>query len=89
VQSVEWELAGEPKYSEKTCPSATLSTTNPTLPDLGSNPCRHGKKPATNRLSCGTAFFVPYFKVRRETVIPTTDVTTSRRALKEICDYEP
>jgi hypothetical protein len=28
-QSVEFELAGEPKYSEKTCPSATLSTTNP------------------------------------------------------------
>jgi hypothetical protein len=25
---VEW-LAGEPKYSEKTCPSAALSTTNP------------------------------------------------------------
>jgi hypothetical protein len=27
---VEWRLAGEPKYLEKTCPSATLSTTNPT-----------------------------------------------------------
>jgi hypothetical protein len=26
----------KPKYSEKTCPSATLSTTNPTWPDLGS-----------------------------------------------------
>jgi hypothetical protein len=26
---------GKPKYSEKTCPSATLSTTNPTWPDLG------------------------------------------------------
>jgi hypothetical protein len=25
---------GKPKYSEKTCPSATLSTTNPTWPDL-------------------------------------------------------
>jgi hypothetical protein len=30
----------KPKYSEKTCPSATLSTTNPTWPDLGSNPGR-------------------------------------------------
>jgi hypothetical protein len=29
-QSVECELAGKLKYSEKTCPSATLSTTNPT-----------------------------------------------------------
>jgi hypothetical protein len=33
---------------EKTCPSATLSTTNPTWTDSGSNP-------ATNRLSHGTA----------------------------------
>jgi hypothetical protein len=39
---------GKPKYSEKTCPSATLSITNPTWPDLGS-------KPATNSLSYGTA----------------------------------
>jgi hypothetical protein len=45
----------KPKYSEKTCPSATLSTTNPTWPDLGSNPDRRGGKPATNRLSYGTA----------------------------------
>jgi hypothetical protein len=43
------------KYSEKTCPSATLSTTNPTWPDLGSNPGHRGGKPATNRLSYGTA----------------------------------
>jgi hypothetical protein len=46
---VEWR----PKYSEKTCPSATLSTTNPTWPDPGSNPGRRGGKPATNRLSYG------------------------------------
>jgi hypothetical protein len=32
-----------------------LSTTNPTWPDLGSNPGRRGGKPATNRLSYGTA----------------------------------
>jgi hypothetical protein len=44
-----------PKYSEETCPSTTLSTTNPTWLDLGSNPGRHSRKPATNRLSCGTA----------------------------------
>jgi hypothetical protein len=42
---------GKPKYSEKTCPSATLSTTNPTWPDPGSNPGHRGGKPATNRLS--------------------------------------
>jgi hypothetical protein len=32
------------------------STTNPTWPDLGSYPGRRGGKPATNRLSYGTAF---------------------------------
>jgi hypothetical protein len=46
---------GKPKYSEKTCPSATLSTTNPTWPGLGSNPGRRGGNPASNRLSYGTA----------------------------------
>jgi hypothetical protein len=46
---------GKPKYSEKTSPSATLCTTNPTWPDLGSNPGRRGGKPATNHLSYGTA----------------------------------
>jgi hypothetical protein len=49
----DWQ--GKPKYSERTCPSATLSTTNPTRPDLGWNPGRRGGKPATNRLSYGTA----------------------------------
>jgi hypothetical protein len=46
-----WER--EPKYSEKSYPSATLPTTNPTSPNLGSNPGRRGGKPATNRLSHG------------------------------------
>jgi hypothetical protein len=46
---------GKQKYLEKTYLSATLSTTNPTLPDLGSNPGRRGGKPATNRLSYDTA----------------------------------
>jgi hypothetical protein len=49
----DWQ--GKPKYSEKTCLSATLSTTTPTWPDPGSNPGRHGGKPATNRLSYGSA----------------------------------
>jgi hypothetical protein len=40
---------------EKTCPSATLSTTNPTWPDPGANPGRRGGKPWTNRLSFGGA----------------------------------
>jgi hypothetical protein len=38
------DCQGKPKYSKKTCTSATLSTTNPTLPDQGSNPGRRGKE---------------------------------------------
>jgi hypothetical protein len=39
----------------KACPSATFSTTNLTWTDLGANPGLHGGRPATNRLSHGTA----------------------------------
>jgi hypothetical protein len=46
---------GKPKYWGKTCPSATLSTTNPTWTDPGSNPGLRGGRLATNRLSHGTA----------------------------------
>jgi hypothetical protein len=42
------------KYSEKTYTSTTLSITNTTWPELGSNPDSRGGKPATNRLSYGT-----------------------------------
>jgi hypothetical protein len=52
-----------PKYSEKTYPSATLSTTNPTWPDPGSNPGRRGEKPATNRLSYGAAILFMFSSV--------------------------
>jgi hypothetical protein len=55
----DWQ--GKPKNSKKTCHSATLSTTNPTWPDPGSNPGRRGGKPATNRLSYGAAQRVRYF----------------------------
>jgi hypothetical protein len=49
----EWQ--GKPKYSEKICPSAALSTTHPTWLDMGINPDRRRGKPATKRLSYGTA----------------------------------
>jgi hypothetical protein len=43
------------RSKRKTCPSAALSTTNPTCcPDA--NPGRRGGKPASNRFSYGTAF---------------------------------
>jgi hypothetical protein len=49
----EWQ--GKPKYSEKICPDATLSTTNSTWSGPGLNPGRRGGKPATNRFSYGAA----------------------------------
>jgi hypothetical protein len=52
------KFIGENRNSRgKTCPSATLSITNPTWIDTGSNPGLRGEKPATNRLSHGTAIF--------------------------------
>jgi hypothetical protein len=43
---------------KKTCPSAILSTTNPIWTDQGSKPGLRGERPATNRLSHGTAYLV-------------------------------
>jgi hypothetical protein len=48
----EWQR--KPKYLEKTCRSAALSTKDPTWFEPGSNPVRRGRKPATNRLIWGT-----------------------------------
>jgi hypothetical protein len=49
-------LTGENRGTRrKTCPSATLSTTNPTWIDPGANPGLRGERPATNDLSHGTA----------------------------------
>jgi hypothetical protein len=65
---VEWELAGETEVIGENLPSATLSATYPTWPDLGSNPGRRGGKPATNRLSYGTVYLYPDYmalQVRR------------------------
>jgi hypothetical protein len=49
-------LTGEnPSTWGKTCPSDTLSTTKPTWTDPGLNPGLRGERPATIRLSHGTA----------------------------------
>jgi hypothetical protein len=49
-------LTGEDRSARrKTCPSATLPTTNLTCADPGLNPGLRGGRPATNRLSHGTA----------------------------------
>jgi hypothetical protein len=47
---------GKPKYSGETCPNVTLSTTNPTWTDPGSNLGLRGERPATNHLSHGMTF---------------------------------
>jgi hypothetical protein len=50
------KLIGENRSTRReTCPSATLSTINPTWTDPGSSPGIRGERPATNRLSHGTA----------------------------------
>jgi hypothetical protein len=46
---------GKPTTQRKTCPSATLSTTNLTWTDPGSNPDLGGERPVINHLSHGTA----------------------------------
>jgi hypothetical protein len=49
-------LTGENRRTRrKTCPSATLSSTNPTWIDPGTNPGLRGERSATNNLSYGMA----------------------------------
>jgi hypothetical protein len=49
------KLTGENRSTRReTCHSTTLSTTNPTWTDPGSNPGLRCERPATNRLSHGT-----------------------------------
>jgi hypothetical protein len=52
-------LTGENRRARrKTCPSATLPTTNPTWIGPGTNPGLRGERPATNDLSHGTALTI-------------------------------
>jgi hypothetical protein len=50
-QLVELIRQGKPKYSEETCPGATLSTTKSHMTTRTRTPDHSGGKPATNRLS--------------------------------------
>jgi hypothetical protein len=54
----DWQ--GKSKYSEKTCPSATLSTTNTIRLYAVLNPGRRGGKPASNRLIYGAGSSTAY-----------------------------
>jgi hypothetical protein len=62
LRSNRWNanLQGKLKYSEKTCSSATLSTTNPIWSNQGSKTGRRYGTPATNCLSYGTAYNMGY-----------------------------
>ena len=57
------KLTGENRNTRgKTCPSATLSTINPTWIDQGSNTGLRGGRRATNRLSHDTAVWTNLFQ---------------------------
>jgi hypothetical protein len=51
-------FAGETEVLGENLPSATLSTTNPTWIDPGANPGLCSERPATNRVSHGTALLL-------------------------------
>jgi hypothetical protein len=53
--TVEWHWQIKQENPERTCPSATLSTTNPIWTEPGENLGLRGEKSATNRLTHGTA----------------------------------
>jgi hypothetical protein len=53
----------KPKYSEKTYPSGTLPTTNPTWQDQSSNAGGRGGKPATNLHVAVTAWLILKYAV--------------------------
>jgi hypothetical protein len=74
----EWQ--GKPKYSEKTCPSITVSTTDPTKCYPSSNPGRCGGKPATN--PCVTAY--PASTVT--STVTSTDFSSNSRFRHLVCD---
>jgi hypothetical protein len=75
------KLTGKPKYSRgKTCPSTTLSTTNRTWIDPGSNPGLRGERPAISSVyllsvfTVGTYFVVMFIFVYLAGVILLLDI---------------
>jgi hypothetical protein len=68
-------MTGESQRTRRqTCPSATLSTTNPTWTDPGTNLGLHGERPATNCLTHGMVFT---HKVEREKIKITLSYKSS------------
>jgi hypothetical protein len=61
--TAEWYIDGENRRTRRrTCPSATLSTTNPAWVDPDANPVLRGERPTTNHLSHGTALLVLFIQ---------------------------
>ena len=59
---------GKVMYSEKTCYSAPLSTTNPTQTGLGLNLGLHSGKMVTNHHSHGMAYSLKYAALRKTVI---------------------
>jgi hypothetical protein len=76
---------GKPTTRKKTCPSATLSTTNPTWTDPGSNPGLRSERPETNRLSHGTAEVVKFDSIIFSVMTPCFPVCGYRRFGETYC----
>jgi hypothetical protein len=68
-QLVERKLAGEIEVLGENLRQCLVVDHNSILPDLGSNPGCHGGKPATDRLSYGTAYRYSYIFLRIRTKI--------------------
>jgi hypothetical protein len=74
----------------KTCPSATLSTTNLTWTDQGANPCLRGLRPATNHLSHRTAWLAYYSVIQNfPEAIPTADEMWEEIILRQQYSQHP
>jgi hypothetical protein len=67
---------GNRSTRRKPTPSATLSTTNTTWSDPGSNPGGRGEKPATHRLSYGTAYNSTILTCEQSRIVILTIKTT-------------
>jgi hypothetical protein len=66
MSTEQWRThVGKVMYSEKTCHSAPLSTTNPTQASLGLNLGLHGGKMVTNHQSHGMANSLKYGALRQ------------------------
>jgi hypothetical protein len=69
----------KPPTRRKTCPNATLSTTNPTWTDPESNPGLRSERPATNCLSHGTAlWWLLLGEVQEEEVVTLISTVTEQ-----------